>query len=115
MKTKLTHIKIGVSDIEKSLKWYTDVLGFEIDSCYPEENPIYYGFKETGTCFAIGLVENGKIYNGSRINFEMEEVDWFWEQLKNKVTVIDPIYDTPWGTRKFTIADPYGNELGFCK
>lgn len=42
-------------------------------------------------------------------------VDWLWEQLKNKVTVIEPIYDTPWGTRKFTIADPDGNELGFCK
>ena len=115
MKTNLTHIKIGVSDIEKSLKWYTEVLGFEIDSCYPEENPNYYDFKGTGACFAIGLAENGKIYNGGRINFEMEEVDWFWEQLKNKVTVIEPIYDTPWGTRKFTIADPDGNELSFCK
>ena len=115
MKTNLTHIKIGVSDIEKSLKWYTEVLGFEIDSCYPEENPIYYDFKGIGACFAIGLAENGIIYNGGRINFEIEDVDWLWEQLKNKVTVIEPIYDTPWGTRKFTIADPDGNELGFCK
>ena len=55
MKTNLTHIKIGVSDIEKSLKWYTEILGFEIDSCYPEENPNYYDFKGTGACFAIGL------------------------------------------------------------
>lgn len=55
---------------------------------------------------------------GAPVFFEdnnREEVDWFWEQLKNRVTVIEPIHATPWGTRKFTIADPDGNELGFCK
>lgn len=38
-----------------------------------------------------------------------------WERLKDKVTVVEAIWDTPWGTRKFTIADPDGNELGFTK
>ena len=28
-------------------------------------------------------------------------------------TVVEPLFDTPYGTRKFTIADPDGNELGF--
>lgn len=99
--------------MEKSLKWYTEVLGFEVDSCYPKENPNYYDFKGTGACFAIGLAENGNIYSGGRINFQVEDVGSFWEQLKHKVTVIEPLFDTPWGTRKFTIADPDGNELGF--
>lgn len=114
MKTNLTHIKLGVSDLEKSLKWYIEVLGFEIDSCYPEENPVYYDFKGIGACFAIWLAKDGKVYHGGRTNFETEDVDNLWNQLKDKVTVIEPIWDTPWGTRKFTIADPDGNELGFC-
>lgn len=59
MQMKLGHVKLGVSDIKRSVEWYTQVLGFEIDSFTPE--------------------------------------------------------DTPWGTRKFTIADPDGNELGFSK
>lgn len=114
MKTNLTHIKLGVRNLEESLKWYTEVLGLEIDSCYPEENPVYYDFKGVGACFAIGLAVGGKIHHGGRTNFEAENVDELWEQLKDKVTVIEPIWDTPWGTRKFTIADPDGNELGFC-
>ena len=113
MKTNVSHIKLGVSNLETSLKWYTEVLGFEVDSCYPEENPVYYDFKGTGVCFAIGLAEGGKIYHGGRTNFDVENVDELWEKLKNKVDVIEPIWDTPWGTRKFTIADPDGNELCF--
>ena len=49
------------------------------------------------------------------LGFEVEDVDALWERLKDKVTVIEPIWDTPWGTRKFTIADPDGNELGFSR
>ena len=44
-----------------------------------------------------------------------EDVDKLWEELKDKVTVIEPLFDTPWGTRKFTIADPDGNEIGFYR
>jgi predicted enzyme related to lactoylglutathione lyase len=29
--------------------------------------------------------------------------------------VIEPLFNTPYGTRKFTIRDPDGNELGFVQ
>jgi hypothetical protein len=29
--------------------------------------------------------------------------------------VIEPLFDTPYGSRKFTISDPDGNELGFVR
>ena len=48
MKTRLTHVRINVSDINRALKWYEE-----------------------------------------------------------------PLFDTPWRTRKFTIKDLDGNELGF--
>jgi uncharacterized glyoxalase superfamily protein PhnB len=28
---------------------------------------------------------------------------------------VEPLVDTPWGTRTFTIADPNGYELGFAR
>lgn len=112
METRLSHVKVMVTDIEKSLKWYTEVLGFEVNSCYPEVNPVYYDFKDNGgACFSIGLAE--KVVASGRYNFQSENVDELWELLKDKVTVIEPLFSTPWGTRKFTIADPDGNELGF--
>lgn len=42
-------------------------------------------------------------------------MDELWEQLKDKVTVIEAIETMPYGSRKFTIADPDGNELGFVQ
>ena len=29
--------------------------------------------------------------------------------------VVEPLFTTAYGTRKFTIADPYGIELGFVR
>jgi uncharacterized glyoxalase superfamily protein PhnB len=29
--------------------------------------------------------------------------------------VVEPLFDTPYGTRKFTVRDPDGNELGFVR
>lgn len=51
---------------------------------------------------------------GGRFNFTVDDPDALWEQLHGKVTVIEPLFDTAYGTRKFTIADPDGNELGFA-
>lgn len=110
---KLGHIKLGVSDIQRSVEWYTQVLGFEVDSFSPKDNPNYYDFKGAGATFSIGQAEHGGIYHGGRTNFEVEDVDALWMQLRDKTAVIEPIWDTPWGTRKFTVADPDGNELGF--
>jgi len=50
-----------------------------------------------------------------RLNFVVEDVDGLWARLKDQVTVVEALLATPWGTRKFTIADPDGNELGFVK
>ena len=52
---------------------------------------------------------------GARFNFDVEDVDALWESLKDKVEVIEPLFDTPYGTRKFTILDLDGNELGFVR
>lgn len=45
----------------------------------------------------------------------MEDPDALWEQLKDHAPVIEALFDTAYGTRKFTIADPDGNELGFVR
>ena len=52
---------------------------------------------------------------GRAFNFTVDDPDALWEQLKGAVTVIEPLFDTAYGTRKFTIADPDGNELGFVR
>lgn len=53
--------------------------------------------------------------SSARFNFSVDDVDALWERLKDKVTVVEPIETMPYGNRKFTIADPDGNELGFVQ
>ena len=50
---------------------------------------------------------------GARFNFTVDDPDDLWNRLKDDVTVVEPLFDTGYGTRNFTIADPDGNELGF--
>ena len=41
--------------------------------------------------------------------------DAWWARVGPVADVLEPIFDTPYGTRKFTIRDPDGNELGFVQ
>ncbi|MBU1094226.1 MAG: VOC family protein [Firmicutes bacterium] len=112
MRTRLNHVRVNVSDVNIALQWYEEVLGFEHDSGWPPEKPTYYDFKsEEGATFAIMEVKGSIPYG--RFNFNIDEVEELWEKLKDKVDIVEPLFDTPWGTKKFTIKDLDGNELGF--
>ena len=61
------------------------------------------------------LANTKQVISLGRYNFEVKNIDTLWEQLKDKAEVVEPLFDTPYGTRKFTIKDLHGNELGFCR
>ena len=113
METKLMHVRINVSKIEKSLAWYEDVLGFEADVGWPLDKPTYVSFKSAGG--AVFSIMEEKIGSCGRMNFGVDNVDEMWKQLKDKVDIVEPLFNTPYGTRKFTVKDLDGNELGFVR
>lgn len=114
MKTRLLHIRANVSNLNDSIKWYEEFLGFKVTGTWPPENPNYAHFESLeGATFSI--MEDEKVPSNGRFNFCVEDVDSLWNKLKNKVDVVEEIFDTPYGTRKFTIKDISGNELGFVK
>lgn len=114
MKTKLLHVRINVSNLEEAIKWYENTLGFKVTGKWPHEKPNYAHFDmEKGAIFSITEANNNS--TGARLNFTVDDVDSLWNQLKDKVEVIEELFNTPYGTRKFTIKDPDGNELGFVQ
>ena len=114
MKTRLLHVRANVRDLKKAIDWYCDYLGFELDSLWPKDAPIYADFhSQEGAVFSIGVADRAS--SSARFNFAVEEVDALWERLKDTADIVEALYNTPYGTRKFTIRDLDGNELGFNK
>lgn len=112
METHLEHVRANVSDLGRSIEWYTSVLGFEVESLWPPDRPNYAHFKAAGgATFAIMEAEG----RGGRFNFTVNDPDGLWERLKDEAEVVESLFDTSYGTRKFTIKDPDGNELGFVR
>jgi predicted enzyme related to lactoylglutathione lyase len=114
MKTRLMHVRANVKDLTKAIDWYKNVLGFKVSAMWPPENPNYAHFEhENGAIFAIMEDENYPSYG--RFNFYVDNVDALWEELKDKAEVVEELFDTAYGSRKFTIRDLDGNELGFVQ
>jgi catechol 2,3-dioxygenase-like lactoylglutathione lyase family enzyme len=110
MQTRLEHVRANVSNLQRAVDWYTTILGFEVESLWPLEEPNYAHFtSSSGATFAVMEAEG----RGARFNFTVDDPDELWKKMMDKATVIEPLFDTAYGTRKFTIADLDGNELGF--
>lgn len=54
---------------------------------------------------------------GRPYNFTVNDPDPLWEQLKDdpRVRIVEALFTTSYGSRKFTVADPDGNEIGFVR
>jgi predicted enzyme related to lactoylglutathione lyase len=114
MKTRLMHVRANVSNLAVSKKWYEEILEFRVSASWPPDKPDYIHFdSDKGAIFAIA--EDDHFPSKGRFNFYIEDVDTLWNKLKDKVEILESLYDTAYGTRKFTILDPDGNELGFVK
>jgi predicted enzyme related to lactoylglutathione lyase len=112
VRTKLEHVRANVADLRRAVDWYESTLGFEVESYWPPEDPNYADFKPAGGAIFAVMEAPGR---GARFNFTVDDPDELWMRLKDSVTVVEPLFDTPYGTRKFTIADPDGNQLGFVR
>ena len=53
--------------------------------------------------FALGEYEPAPA-TGARFDFEVTDVDAWWERLGSDSDVLKPLLDTPYGTRKLTIS-----------
>ena len=114
MQTRLLHVRANVRNLQQAIEWYAKTLGFEVQNHWPPDDPDYADFvSQEGAMFAV--METEPVPTGARFNFYVEDVDALWESLKDRVDVVEPLFDTAYGTRKFTIRDLDGNELGFVK
>ena len=111
---RLTHVRVNVRDLVRAVEWYEMLLGVPAEGHWPPDEPTYAHFTLGPAQFALGQYEPAPAV-GARFNFEVGDVDEWWSRLSPDADVVEPLFDTPYGTRKFTIHDLDGNELGFVQ
>jgi catechol 2,3-dioxygenase-like lactoylglutathione lyase family enzyme len=108
-------VTVTVSNLEKSRNFYEELLGFKFACYYEPTNWVAYE-NEDSTLFAIGEMKGFVKQKSEDItDFYLEDIDALWERIKDTVTVVSKLDRTPWGSYKFVIKDPDGNQLGFVK
>lgn len=96
---RIPYIRIGVSDLGKSISFHQDILGLEKISEW-----------HTGAIFDIGGVELGlELKAKLGIFLLVDNVDKAYQSLKDEgVEFVDEPKDQPWGGRTATFVDPDG-------
>lgn len=113
---------LAVKDVDASIAFYKDVLGFNHDFSLPgPDNQTSFAGISLGKA-AFGLsAEPDAATGGAGVVFMVyvaddADLDAYYAEVQNKGAVIDqPIKDEYWGDRVFSLRDPTGYYLSFCK
>ncbi|KAM5344818.1 hypothetical protein ACJ41O_010680 [Fusarium nematophilum] len=111
--------------IERTVKFYVDVLGFTLGGVKPEDgDPAQYTFcsvaagdKAAANFYFFKPSGDDAVTPGSAyIALGTTQLDQMYEAVKARdVEIEEEIQDQPWGYRQFAIKDPDGNILTFFK
>ena len=98
-----------VSDVERTARWYRDLLGFSVVAMMGEPTPYFGLVVREGA--EIALVQNDDP-QGNGCYIYVTGVDALYEELRGKGADFDGDLTTqPWGNRDFVIPDPDGHHI----
>lgn len=115
-----------VANVERSLAFYVDVLGFERGMTVPEESPFVFaavtgGPVEIFVNDAAGAIKEYPAFAGRPLGttgtmyIEVEGVDALHDRLKPTVPIVMPLVTQFYGAREFAIEDPDGYMITFAE
>lgn len=121
-------------DVEAAIKFYTEVLGFELSNRMPEDGKaIWCEMKLNGSVIMFAAVSGEsedpdmkrltelvtkRLDSPSALTmyYKVDDVDQHYENaMKHDVDVVMPLKDQWWGFREYTMLDMDGNLLSFNK
>jgi uncharacterized glyoxalase superfamily protein PhnB len=111
---------VSTNDIEKSLLYYIETLGFEVDFKYGDP-VVYAGIKsnEAEIYFSLDIEMINAI---KERNINPEIFIWvnnadilFKKHLANGAEIVEPISNRSWGARQYVVKDINGYHLKFAQ
>jgi|SRR4051812_8550484 lactoylglutathione lyase len=114
MDSRVGYINVGVRDLERSVAFYRDVLGFKLESSSPEFS--YARFDVNGFRLGMGAGEvdqfTGRPPGGRHtgIGLTVQDVNAAYNELKGKGVEFPMVpAKMPWGGFMGIFSDPDGN------
>lgn len=121
MKIKNITPELVTENIEKTLKFYTEVLNLELAKKVPDINPFWIKLKSGNdyimfiTKDSLGTVipeiNNISIGGSFNIYFEIEDIEEYYENIKDQLIIIKSFQNSPY--KHFVAKDPNGYILLF--
>jgi lactoylglutathione lyase len=115
-----------VANVERSLAFYVDTLGFERGMTVPDAPPLVFASVTSGSVEvffndAATAVKELPVFTGKPIGatgtlfIEVDGVDALHDRLKPTVKIVMPIVTQFYGMREFAFEDPDGYVITFAE
>lgn len=126
MKIKDLTPNLMVKDVNKTVDFYKNILGFNVVATVPEEGTWVFAIVQSGNSMFMFQEEKSikeeypqleKFERGGGLTFyiHVEDIHSLYEQLKGNVTFAKDIHQTFYGSTDFAIEDCNGYILTFSQ
>ena len=110
---------LTVADIDRSLVWYRDVVGFQVEETFESDGKVGAAYLTAGSARLLLVQDNWEKGRdrvkgeGFRLHMATDgDVDAIAAGIEQRGgTLESPPEDTPWGSRAFSLADPDGFKI----
>ncbi len=115
-----------VEDVNETVTFYQDVLGFALLATVPEEGQFNWAMMQHDAVEIMfqgraSLTEDVPLFKDKAIGgsltlyIDVEDIKGLYGQVQNRVTILHEMTTTFYGTREFTIQDCNGYVLTFAQ
>jgi uncharacterized glyoxalase superfamily protein PhnB len=115
-----------VADIDRSIAFYQDVLGFTLAMTVPDAPPLVFALLQRDAVAvylndaAAALQEAPALpikvgHSGVSLFIQMEGIVEFWESVRDRAPVVMVLKKQWYGMTEFTLADPDGYLVTFAE
>jgi uncharacterized glyoxalase superfamily protein PhnB len=117
---------LQVEDVNQSIKFYEEVLGFKTTMTHPREGQYEWVALQDGDAIFMLHAKSSKINEipeikkqapGGALTFylETDDAEATLNKIKGKATILREVYETFYGTKEFVLQDPNGFVWVFCQ
>lgn len=102
---------LPVDDLARAREYYVDRLRFEVSFEASEDGRTgLLGIRRGTIAITLDCPMSGHGRNAC-VALEVESADRYYQEWRDRTTILRPPRDEPWGARTFDLVDPFGNTL----